>query len=221
MFSFKPRRAQLFIASTGASAPVLLAALLAGCTPQPAVSEKAASAPASAVSIAPAASAVQPAFAAQPASAPASAPALTADEQAVMKRAQERWDALVARDFERAWTYLQPAAREKTKQQDYKAHFGDALVWKEATARNAKCLTTRCGVFVRITSKNMAPNFARQIPELTSHMTEEWVKEEGQWWYKGLANLVPKDGEEALPSAALPKRPRVKGPDSIGSDFGP
>ena len=214
MFSF------LFLPLNGrlaAACPaLLLAAVLAGCNQQSAAaSDKAALAPAPAAS--PAASAAElPASAAsdaaQPASAPASAipPAFTTpQEEAVLKRAQERWDALVARDFERAWIYLDAAGREKVKQQDYAKMFGDDSRWTEAKAQRARCITGRCSAFIELTSMVLVPNFKSDFPEFTTHFDEEWVLEGEQWHYHGMADLLAEDEKgERLPSAADPLVPR-------------
>lgn len=184
---------------------LLVAAALAGCNQQSVASEKAASAPAAS----PVASA-----AAQPASAPASAlpPAFTTpQEQAVLKRAQERWDALVAQDFERAWTYLDADGRKNVTQQDYAKKFGGDSAWKEAKARRVRCITGRCSAFVGLTATVLVPNFKSDFPEITSYFHEEWVLEGGQWYYRGMADLTASDEKgELLPSAADPAPPPRK-----------
>lgn len=224
---------------------LLLAAALAGCNPQPAAAEKAASAPAApAASVAPqAASAVvlpasvpasaasaaePPASAASEAAQPASAlpPAFTTpQEEAALKRAQERWDALLERDFARAWTYLETAERGKVAQQDYAKAFGNDAAWKEATARRARCLPERCAVFVRLTMEVLASQFKREIPEVTMHFHEEWVLEDGKWHYRGMANQVTREEKDVkgewLPSAADPEQPREPRKPGMGSVAGP
>ncbi len=122
-------------------------------------------------------------------------------EEAVQQRAQARWDALIARDFESAWTYLTPAERESVKQQDYKQRFGSGGVWKEAQVQRVKCISGRCAAFIRLVTQNMAPGFAHAYPLLTNHFDEEWIREDGQWWYRGLASaVILKQGEERVSS---------------------
>ena len=185
-------------------APVLLAVALAGCTPQSAAPEKAASTPA------PAASA-----AVQPASAPASAPALTAEEQAVKQRAQARWDALVAGDYKSAWTYLEPGKRKELKQEDYESSFGSDASWTKATVLNARCIPGRCAAFVRLTMQTRMQGMGQKLVEVTNHFDEEWVQDEGQWWYRDVYAGRPKEGEASLPSAAVAK-PRRTPPEFGG-----
>lgn len=135
-------------------------------------------------------------------------PPLPPEAEAVRQRAQERWDALQANDFERAWTYLEPAAREGIKQEDYKNHFGASVEWVDVAARNVKCITARCAVLVRMTTRVAVPTSAKGTMEITTHFEEEWMQEEGQWWYRGMRNPKPEKGEDALPSAAAPTLPR-------------
>ena len=78
-----------------------------------------------------------------------------APEQDVQERAQARWDALVKRDFERAWTYTDPAFRARVPQADYKARFGAGGAWKEAKVTSVTCEPERCLVRVRVTTQNL------------------------------------------------------------------
>lgn len=197
---------------------LLLAAALTSCNQQQsAASEKVALAPADAASQVASATA-------QPTSAPASIPAaITPQEQAVLQRAQERWDALVAHDFERAWLYLTPAEREKVKQQDYRTNFGGDAVWKAAVARRARCIAAeRCAVLVVLEVKVLAPQFQQLFPEIEREVEEEWVTEGGQWWYRGLRRAVPKEGEAPLPSAVDPSEiPAPQSPEPDEPPLGP
>lgn len=232
MLSLKPRHLPLLAPSYGAPssplkkrlaasvclAPMLLSAALAGCNQQAGAAKEAAPKAAEPVaSVAPVAVAAPEAVSA-PASAASEAapvqndyqfPPLTPEAEAVRQRAQERWDALLANDFERAWTYLEPAVREGIKQRDYKNRFGAAAEWVSVEARNVKCITARCAVLVRMTTRVAMPTPTKSATmEITNHFEEEWVQEEGQWWHRGLRKRTPQKGEEALPSAAAPTLPR-------------
>lgn len=225
MSSHKPCHAQLsslFPLKKPLVVTVLLAAALAGCGQQvdapkaaeqaPATPREVASAPAAMESVAPASEAASAAASAASAAASAASaaqgeyqfPPLTPEAETVKQRAQERWDALLAGDFERAWSYLEPAAREGIKQEDYKKRFGASVEWVSATARNVKCITARCAVLVRMVTRAAMPASGKGAMELTNHFEEEWVQEEGQWWHRGLRSPTPKEGEEPLPSAAAP-----------------
>lgn len=104
-------------------------------------------------------------------------------EEVVTQRAQERWDALIARNFKKAYGYLQPKYREENSVEKYVARFGDAGEWKAVQIHEATCEAERCTVRVRLTSINNVPNFTKAFPEITGYFDEVWVREDGRWWF--------------------------------------
>lgn len=104
-------------------------------------------------------------------------------EQVVQERAQARWKALINGDFEKAWTYADAKTRQQVLQKNYKQRFGAAGAWIEAKVLRVKCQSESCLATVKLTTRNIAPNFARSIPQITTAFEEEWTREEGQWWY--------------------------------------
>jgi hypothetical protein len=50
-------------------------------------------------------------------------------EEIVAHRVQERWDALIKRDFATAYTYTQPGYRATISADDYAKRFGSASKW--------------------------------------------------------------------------------------------
>ena len=57
-------------------------------------------------------------------------------EQLVQQRAQQRWDALLAGDFAKAWTYTPASYRARVKQDDYRDQFGRGGRWTAATVKS-------------------------------------------------------------------------------------
>ena len=104
-------------------------------------------------------------------------------EQEVQARAEARWDALVKRDFDKAYAFSQPAFRAVVKPDAYKQRFGSAGTWKGAQIHEATCEAARCTVRVRLTTAINIPRFARSIPEVVGYHDEVWVRDEGQWWF--------------------------------------
>ena len=127
-----------------------------------------------------------------------------APEQNVQERAQARWDALVKRDFDRAWTYTDPAFRARVPQADYKARFGAGGAWKEAKVTNVTCEPERCLARVRVTTQNLVPNFAQAIPLLASEFEEAWVRQDGNWWYSQVVVRAATGAVPAEPAASAP-----------------
>jgi len=102
-------------------------------------------------------------------------------EEAVAQRSKERWDAMIAGDFDKAWTYAQPGYRAAVKQRDYYKRFSGASQWTAMDVRKVECESERCTVRIRLTSKVMMPPFVGK--EVTGGIDEIWVREDGQWWY--------------------------------------
>ncbi|MDO5624439.1 MAG: hypothetical protein Q4G71_07100 [Pseudomonadota bacterium] len=126
-------------------------------------------------------------------------------EQVVQERAEARWAALMKGDFERAWTYADPAYREQVEQAHYKGRFGDPRGWKSLTVHSVKCEPERCTARIRLTTANIAPTFMRKIPELTTYSDEAWVRQDGQWWYLHSRESAPAAPAPAqTPSAPAP-----------------
>ena len=71
-------------------------------------------------------------------------------EDAVMSRAQQRWDALVAKDFKKAYTYMAPSYRALVTPEDYVKKFGTGGRWTSVAVDSAKCEAERCQVKVRV-----------------------------------------------------------------------
>lgn len=102
-------------------------------------------------------------------------------EQQVSQRAQARWDALSQRQFSAAYALLAPSLRQLITEDRWARRFGGAATWKSAEIINVQCEEQRCEATVRINAYVMAG--PRQQPEITTHIQETWVREEGRWWY--------------------------------------
>jgi hypothetical protein len=99
----------------------------------------------------------------------------------VRQRAGERWQALVAGEFSRAYTYATPSFRAAVGVDNYRNRFGSAVVWLGSEVVEVKCPeVTKCVAHVRI---DYRPLMARKIVDKMAALTEEtWLFEDGQWW---------------------------------------
>ena len=102
-------------------------------------------------------------------------------EQLVQQRAQQRWDALLAGDFAKAWTYTPASSRARVKQDDYRDQFGRGGRWTAATVKSVECAAERCTANVSLTARLLIPGLQNQLT--TGVVPEVWVREDGQWWY--------------------------------------
>ncbi|WP_051236195.1 hypothetical protein [Ottowia thiooxydans] len=104
-------------------------------------------------------------------------------EEEVRARAEARWDSLVKRDFDKAYSYAQPGFRAVVTPEAYKQRFGSAGSWKGAQIHEATCEAARCTVRVRLTTAINIPRFSQTIPEVVGYHSEVWVRDGGQWWF--------------------------------------
>ena len=107
----------------------------------------------------------------------------TTPEDQVRERAQARWNALVASDFAKAYTYAPPSFRAVSGPQEYRSRFGPAAAWKSAWVHDVSCEPERCTVSVRVTLNVRVPQFATKLPSIETYTQETWVREDGQWWH--------------------------------------
>lgn len=109
-------------------------------------------------------------------------PALSV-EQHVMARAQARWDASRAGEFEKAYAFTAPSYRAVTDLKLFRGVTTGVQGLVSANVIDVRCETeSSCAAKVRIEYYlPMSPQ--RPKPEVVSnHFDEPWVKEEGEWW---------------------------------------
>lgn len=104
-------------------------------------------------------------------------------EKLVMERAQARWDAARAGDFEKSYGFTAPSYRAVT---DFKL-FRAATVGEQqllaAEVLGVKCETeASCSARVRIKFNLPLSQYRTQAELVETHYDEAWVKEDGNWW---------------------------------------
>lgn len=99
-------------------------------------------------------------------------------EDVVKRRAEERWSALIAGQYEKAYDYLAPSSRKILVREQYRHLFGSAARWEKAEVVDVRCERDTCKTRVRLTVQIMA----RGAPKASPEVTEDWLLDEGQWW---------------------------------------
>lgn len=96
-------------------------------------------------------------------------------EESVRARAQQRWDALLAGDVEKAYGFLSPGARQTRSFASYSAMIRKGF-WAKAVVEGVVCPSTSvCKVTVVVDY-----NFRGSL--VSSPVSEDWVFADGQWW---------------------------------------
>ena len=97
-------------------------------------------------------------------------------EQAVQARAQERWNALIAGQLDKAFEYITPSGRRTLPLEVYRARL-TGTSWRGAKVTGAVCEPEVCDVTVTL-DINVLPNLPYQ-----QVITEKWLLDGGKWWF--------------------------------------
>lgn len=98
-------------------------------------------------------------------------------EELVARRAQERMDALLAQDIDKALSYTTPAFRERTTSGRYAGRYAGVVNWQEAKVDRVDCEAERCNVRVLVTYQLPRPRITNTRP-----LDEVWIKVDGKWY---------------------------------------
>ncbi|MBL8512844.1 MAG: hypothetical protein JNJ55_02550 [Betaproteobacteria bacterium] len=96
-------------------------------------------------------------------------------EQATMRRAQERWDALLAMDFPKAYAFISPAGKSKFSVEDFSKRI-NGQYWRGTTVKSATCEPEICTVSLDF-HYDLAGNKLHQV------IREKWILDNGAWWF--------------------------------------
>jgi hypothetical protein len=113
-------------------------------------------------------------------SACASLPGETPQEQ-VRQRATERWQALLAYDYARAYEFATPSYRALVSPQSYRSRQGVALQRTSAKVVRVDCPEPeKCMARVEVSVK--PPLGKNHGAEIVAPVDETWLLQNGQWW---------------------------------------
>ena len=99
----------------------------------------------------------------------------------ITQRATERWQALIALDFPRAYTYGTPSFRSVVPQENYRIRFGAGVTWLGAEVLGVECPEeTKCIAKLRIDYRPLLGRNATS--KFSSFVDETWLLDAGQWW---------------------------------------
>jgi len=108
----------------------------------------------------------------------------TASMSNVQERAQARWNALLAGDYDTAYDFYSPGYRSSHSRGDFEIDMRTRKVrWVAAKVLGSTCEAEACTVETSVDYKVTRP--VPGVPEWknTEKSTEQWVKTNGEWWY--------------------------------------
>ncbi|MCK7594583.1 hypothetical protein [Pseudomarimonas salicorniae] len=108
-------------------------------------------------------------------------------EELIADRAAKRWEAVLAGDWSKAYTYFTPGYRKVVDAKSYEASaLARNVKWTGARVTEVRCdaeLPDRCVAFVSVDYQIIGG--VRGVPELASTqlLRESWLKEDGNWYH--------------------------------------
>lgn len=114
-----------------------------------------------------------------PAAAPGSA------EAAVAQRAQERWQALISKDFRKAYQYLTAGTRTTTPEDAYVRRMANVNIrWTGSEVTEVVCEDAEvCRATVKINYTVRPDHMGMPDMEASAPVYERWLLGDGQWYY--------------------------------------
>lgn len=98
------------------------------------------------------------------------------DAEIVRQRAQERWDALVGGDVNKAYGFLSPGTRLANSLSAYSASVRPGL-WKKVVVERVECPEAD------VCDAHLLVEYAYRGSRIATPMKESWVRSGGEWWY--------------------------------------
>jgi hypothetical protein len=103
-------------------------------------------------------------------------------EEIVAERAQARWQAQLAGDFEKAYGYLTPASRALQPYAVWRGGIRGFTTWKSAEVVSVTCETSeKCIARVKVGHQPLA--LRGKLGTIDSALDETWLFDDGQWWF--------------------------------------
>ncbi len=102
----------------------------------------------------------------------------------VEERAQQKWDAQVAREWKKVYDFLTPAKRKVVTPEAFAGRMAaGALLYDSAKVEKAECEQDSCKVTVKVTYTYNGRITAMRGMKSTSRVEERWIRSQGQWWF--------------------------------------
>lgn len=99
----------------------------------------------------------------------------------VAVRANTRWQHMIKHDFKAVHGFFTPYNKAITSQEAYVKEMGNGNAWLAAEVVSVSCQQQLCNARVRIDVASPMPS--KFGDKITTHVDEEWVLVDGDWWF--------------------------------------
>jgi hypothetical protein len=103
-------------------------------------------------------------------------------ENALAQRVEERWQAMVEKDFDKVYGYNLPSYRQTNTLEQFKGRFGKAVTWREAEVQGIQYNGPE-SARVRINLEvEYVPSWGGAAQPAITRVDEIWLNRDGTWW---------------------------------------
>jgi len=107
-----------------------------------------------------------------------------AKKHPVEERAKQRWEALLARDFDTAYSLYSPGYRSANSRVDFEiSQRTRKIAVTAANVLGSDCEGDACTVSAAVQYRMGAPVPGVSKWESSSKLEERWVRTDGKWWF--------------------------------------
>ncbi len=111
------------------------------------------------------------------------AEATQAQRTELEKRVAGKWEALVHKDFEAAYSFTSPSYRKLYSLNTFKGRFGGNVNWQRIEAVKIDFKGSDAAIVSFDLHFVYYPQQAEKPLSMKTHIQESWVRADGQWWY--------------------------------------
>jgi len=111
------------------------------------------------------------------------AQAVEAQKAALKERVMAKWEAMIRRDFEAAYSFTSPSYRALYPLNVFKSKFGNKVAWRRIEVINMDFKGEDAAMVGINLYVGYHPPQSEQTLEMKTYIQEPWVRVDGQWWY--------------------------------------
>lgn len=109
-------------------------------------------------------------------------------EERLRERVEGRWDALVERDFLKAYEFMSPSYRKLYSAEHYTSGFGSVVSWRSAEVLKVDIDGGSANTVVEVLYQLAIPEGAgatlgSEIGSISKDFNEFWIWSQGEWWF--------------------------------------
>jgi hypothetical protein len=109
--------------------------------------------------------------------------AVEAQKVALKERVMAKWEAMIRRDFEAAYSFTSPSYRALYPLNVFKSKFGNKVAWRRIEVINMDFKGEDAAMVGINLYVGYHPPQSEQTLEMKTYIQEPWVRVDGQWWY--------------------------------------